>query len=183
MSPDDEVQIAKVMATTGTDRCGALEAMLDAKRLVAQMIAAQNPKHSSACAKCGHDPNAKVTENWGLSLDKRIESANSYTVNSGASRWRYAKERDEWQWLIKAATALCKIRRAQKAGKRRVTITRHYTGRCKEMDRDNLSVKPLVDALVREAVLFDDDASHLELHVLQMRTQVNLTHVLIEELP
>jgi len=136
------------------------------------------------CVKCGHNPDAEVSARWAFGLDKRIESANTRTVNAGASRWRYAKARDEWQWLVKAAMlALApKMWRALTLNRRRVTITRHYAGRCKLLDKDNVGVKPLVDALVREGVIHDDDATHLELHVLQVRAERNETTVEVEEL-
>lgn len=140
----------------------------------------------SACVKCGHDPSVAVRTLWTFTLDKRLTSANLRTVNVGASRWRYAKERDDWQMLVRVAAANSGNRAwlaAPTGIKRRVTITRHHAGRCKEIDRDNLvaGVKPLVDAFVRAGLLRDDDSAHLELHVLQMRTQRNVTHVLVEE--
>jgi len=143
---------------------------------------------SGPCVKCGHNPDAEVTARWAFRLDKRIESANLYTVNKGNSRWRYSKARDEWQWLVKAAVLGLvgklpyRLGYARPSSKRRVTITRHYAGRCKLLDKDNLGVKPLVDALVREGVIHDDDATHLELHVLQVKGERNETHVEVEEL-
>jgi hypothetical protein len=140
----------------------------------------------SPCVKCGHNPDAQVTARWAFSLDKRITSANTRTVNAGASRWRYAKERDEWQWLVKAALRqfFVSLTTARPTSKRRITITRIYAGRCQAIDRDNLvgGVKALVDAIVREGVVHDDGAEWLELHVQQDRQDCNETHVLVEEL-
>lgn len=143
----------------------------------------------TACVKCGHNPEAKVAGCWAFALDKRITSANTRTVNAGASRWRYAKERDEWGWLVRLAIALAlrespKYRRSRPSSKRRVTITRAYAGRCQEIDRDNLvsGCKTLIDALVREGVVHDDGAEWLELHVQQDRGEKNETRVLVEEL-
>lgn len=139
----------------------------------------------TACVKCGHDPDAVVSARWTLMLDKRLTSANLRTVNAGASRWRYAKERDEWQWLVKAERV---NQRVTTVGglpvKRRVTIERQYAGRCQEIDRDNLTAgaKPLVDALVREGVVHDDGSAWLELHVTQRRADANRTVVTVEEL-
>jgi hypothetical protein len=142
----------------------------------------------TGCPKCGFSPDAQVAARWEFTLPKRIESANTYTVNKGNSRWRYSKVRDEWQWLVKAAT-LDQIGRghwglacARPSSKRRVTITRRYAGRCQEIDRDNLGVKPLVDALVREGVIHDDAPAWLELHVMQVRGERNETTVEVEEL-
>jgi hypothetical protein len=138
----------------------------------------------SACVKCGHDPDAKVSGCWTLVLDMRITSANTRTVNAGASRWLYAKARDEWQWLVKAERCNRGVTVARPGGKRRVTIERQYAGRCQEMDRDNLvaGCKPLVDALVRELVVHDDKAAWLELHVTQVKAERNQTVVTVEEL-
>lgn len=136
------------------------------------------------CEKCGHDPDAVVTARWVLVLDKRMTSANLRTVNAGASRWRYAKERDEWQEWIRLRRVNQRVTTARPSGKRRVTIERQYAGRCQEMDRDNLTAgaKPLVDALIREQVAFDDNPAWLELHVTQVRADRNQTVVTVEEL-
>jgi hypothetical protein len=135
------------------------------------------------CVKCGHNPDAQVTARWSFTLPKRIESANAYTVNKGNSRWRYSKARDEWQWLVKIEVlGYERWYPAMATVKRRVTITRHYAGRCQEIDRDNLGVKPLVDALVREGVIHDDAPAWLELHVMQVRAERNETTVEVEEL-
>lgn len=139
----------------------------------------------TACPMCGHDPARAVSARWEFVLDKRIESANNRTVNAGASRWRYAKQRDDWGWLVKiAALSITRsgLIMARSSVKRRVTITRRYAGRCRLLDKDNLGVKPLVDALVLEGIARDDDAVHLELHVLQVKSERNETHVLVEEL-
>jgi hypothetical protein len=139
---------------------------------------------AASCPKCGFSPDAQVTARWSFTLDKRIESANTYTVNKGNSRWRYSKVRDEWQWLVKRAVIVHpeRIWKADAVSKRRVTITRHYAGRCQLIDKDNLGVKPLVDALVREGVVHDDAPAWLELHVLQVRGVRNETIVEVEEL-
>lgn len=138
----------------------------------------------TACVKCGHDPDAVVTARWVLVLDKRLTSANLHTVNAGASRWRYAKERDEWQEWVRLRRVNERVTTARPSGKRRVTIERQYAGRCQEMDRDNLTAgaKPLVDALIREQVAFDDNPAWLELHVTQVRADRNQTVVTVEEL-
>jgi hypothetical protein len=138
----------------------------------------------SACVKCGFSPDAQVTARWSFRLDKRIESANTYTVNKGNSRWRYSKARDEWALLVRALVLTVRLVRASPLGKRRVTIMRHYTGRCREMDKDNLvaGCKALVDAMVRETVIWRDAPAWLELHVMQERAERNETTVEVEEL-
>lgn len=139
----------------------------------------------TACVKCGHDPDAVVLQTWTLRLEKRLESANARTVNEGKSRWRYAAERDEWlSWVTVAARHAGVWWTASAAGKRRVTITRHYARRAREIDPDNLvaGAKPLVDALVMAKVVHDDKAQWLELHVLQHRDVINYTSVVVEEM-
>lgn len=134
------------------------------------------------CPKCGHDPDAEVGGRWTLTLDEALTSANLRVVNASGSRWRYAKERDAWQWLVKAARVNQRVATARPSGKRRVTIERVYAGRCRELDRDNVHVKPLVDALVREQIVHDDGPAWLELHVTQRRGDRNQTVVTVEEL-
>lgn len=136
----------------------------------------------TACMKCGFSPDAAVSARWEFVLDKRIESANNRTVNAGASRWRYAKQRDEWTWFVRANSQ--HVSTAGEVSRRRVTITRRYSGRCRLLDKDNLvgGCKALVDALVREGVAYDDKKPWLELHVLQEQGERNETHVLVEEL-
>lgn len=182
---DDEAQIAKVMAITGIDRPGAERAAVAGKAMAEKMIAAyRRSGESHACIKCGFAPDAAVSARWEFVLDKRIESANNRTVNAGASRWRYAKQRDEWMLWVRSGVLKARLLRARPSSKRRVTVTRRYAGRCRSIDRDNVQagVKALVDALVREGVVHDDDAAHLELHVLQEQVERNETHVLVEEL-
>lgn len=138
-----------------------------------------------ACPKCGYRAEAVVTARWVLHLDKRLTSANLRTVNAGTSRWRYAKERDQWGWFLKAVARSVQVVPATAHTKRRVTISRLYCGRQREMDADNLmgGCKALIDALVRERVVHDDKAAWLELHVTQWRTVgEDMTVVTVEEL-
>jgi len=139
----------------------------------------------TACAKCGHDPAAQVIASWEFTLEHEVASLNARIANVGASRWRYAKERDAWSWLVRAARL--KHRIAAATGRRRLTLTRIYAGRQRELDRDNLAggAKPLVDAIVREGLLVDDTGAWLELHHAQEHgtTRGNRgVRVLLEEL-
>lgn len=141
-----------------------------------------DPEGRPPCVKCGFSPDAVVSARWEVVLDKRIESANNRTVNAGATRWRYAKQRDEWtSWIRARARGILDARPSEK---RRVTITRRYAGRCRLLDKDNLvgGCKALVDAMVHEGVVHDDKPQWLELHVLQEQGAKNETHVLVEEL-
>lgn len=135
----------------------------------------------TACAKCGHDPGAAVARTWRLVIAKELESANKHTINSGGARWRYAKERGEWeQWLMTFPRG--DLHRA--TGRRRVTITRRFSGRQREWDPDNLvaGTKVLRDALKRAGVIVDDSRQWLECHSLQERADRSETVVLVEEL-
>lgn len=132
------------------------------------------------CCKCGHDPDAPVGRSWTIRIQKRIESANGRTTNTGASRWRYAEQRDAWvSWLQATAGD---ARRA--TGRRRVTITRRYARKQREMDHDNLvaGTKSLRDAMKRVGVIVDDHPDVLECHVLQERSDRSETELLIEEI-
>lgn len=132
------------------------------------------------CCKCGHDPDAPVRRSWTIRIDKAIESANGRTVNAGAARWRYAEQRDAWvSWLqFMAGDA------RGATGRRRVTITRRYARKQREMDHDNLvsGTKSLRDAMKRVGVIADDSPDMLECHVLQEPSDRSETELLIEEI-
>jgi Holliday junction resolvase RusA-like endonuclease len=136
----------------------------------------------SACCKCGHDPLAVVGGRWELHIAKDPPSLNDRLHNAGASRWRYAKERAAWAWLIRQARLVSSATRA--TGKRRVTLTRVYAGRQKERDADNLAggMKAIVDALVREGLLIDDAPRFAEIHHAQVRGEPTGLRIEIEEL-
>lgn len=131
---------------------------------------------------CGHDPDAIVTARWSFVVDMEIESLNAHRVNAGA-RWiqaAYRKGRDAWQWQFRVARLRDGIPLAKT--RRRVTITRVYSGKQREFDRNNMGDKMVVDALVREGLLVDDRSAHAELHCLQRRGERSLTEVVLEEL-
>jgi len=136
----------------------------------------------SACCKCGHDPLAAVGASWSLFIAKDPPSLNARLHNAGASRWKYAKERGVWGWLIRQARLATAATRA--TGKRRVTLTRVYAGRQKERDLDNAvgGGKPIVDALVREGLLIDDAPAWAEIHHAQVRGEPAGLRIDIEEL-
>ena len=102
-------------------------------------------------------------------IPKRVTSANAHVINAGASRWRYAKERDEWsQWIA------VKLRvRGQAGNARRVTFERRYAGRQREMDLANMvaGLKSCVDAMVRAGLLVDDSPRWLDDRYEQRRVE------------
>ncbi len=115
------------------------------------------------CQRCGFDPSAKVSASWTFELDREVKSGNAHVFNVGASRWRYGKDRTEWEWEIRAVRLLQKIPLA--TARRRVTLTRLYGGRQRPFDGDNLAfgLKPAVDAIVREGLLLGDDAKRADI--------------------
>lgn len=136
----------------------------------------------TACMKCGHDPAARVTASWEFTLAGEIRSLNRHVVNFGAARHGYRRERDAWGWMLRAARLEHRIPTAP--GRRRLTLTRVFAGRQRELDADNLAggTKSLVDAIAREGLLVDDKPAWLELHHAQERGAAPGVRVLLEEL-
>lgn len=135
----------------------------------------------SACPKCHYDEAAPVSASWSFLIDRDPPSLNARLFN-GPRGWVYRKERDAWCIEFRAVRLLQRIPIAKT--KRRVTLTRCYTGRQQARDRDNLAggMKACVDALVLEKLLAGDDVVSAEIHYAQSRTTPGGLHVLIEEL-
>ena len=123
----------------------------------------------TACARCSFDPDASVLAAWAFCVPVEIRSGNSHIVNAAASRWSYKRTRDSWQALLRNMRLLQGMPKA--TSKRRVTITRHYAGRQRAFDRDNLATgcKVIVDAMVRAGLLVNDDAGNAEIHYAQSK--------------
>ena len=139
---------------------------------------------SAPCPKCGHNPAALVTARWTFTVEREIESLNAHRVNAG-SKWaqaRYRKLRDEWVMWMTANRVNLRIPVA--AAKRRVTITRVYSGRQREFDRSNLvgGCKPIWDSMVRAGMLVDDKPAFLEDSYLQRKGERPCTEFVVEEL-
>lgn len=126
----------------------------------------------TACPKCGYDAHAVIDSTWQFHIALPVQSGNRHIYNVGSSRWRYAKERNDWQTAIKAERISQRIPTA--TGKRRVTFTRYYGGRQREMDPDNMAtgLKSCLDALVREGMLVDDKREFAEVSYVQIQTSV-----------
>lgn len=135
----------------------------------------------TACAKCGHNPDAIVRASWSFRVDRVPPSLNERVFNAGARRWTYAKARETWS--IEFMVARLNNRIPVATSKRRVTLTRLYDGRQQERDHDNLvgGGKVVVDALVHAKLLVDDDQKLAEIHWTQERGARGL-RVLVEEL-
>lgn len=95
---------------------------------------------------------------WGFFVGMRLPSLNDYVHNSGPSRWRYKKQREDWRLLIRNAARRDAPDLAAAVGKRTLLVRREYKGREKERDFVNLvgGCKVVVDALVLEGLLKDD---------------------------
>ena len=122
-----------------------------------------------ACAKCGYDASAIVLGSWSSTIARDPPSLNARLVNVGLQRHAYRAERDLWAWEFRAMRLALKIPHA--SARRRVTLTRCYSGRQRERDRDNLigGMKSVVDAMVCERLLMDDCPKWAELHYDQVR--------------
>lgn len=136
------------------------------------------------CVVCGHDPDAIVTARWSFVVDMQIESLNAHRVNAGA-RWiqaAYRKRRDAWQWEFRVARLRDGIPLAK--ARRRVTITRCYSGKQRELDRDNAvgGSKSCLDALRNEGLILDDKQADVEVIYQQVRMAQSRTMITIEEL-
>jgi len=105
---------------------------------------------------CGYDPDAPVAAQWDLFLPLRLPTPNLRVVNQGATRWRYAKIRDDCRTALMIEKRRHRVPPA--SGRRAVLITRYFGGRERLMDKINWSsaCKPLVDAMVLEKLLLDD---------------------------
>lgn len=137
----------------------------------------------SACANCGHDPSATVGLRWSFFVNREVQSLNAHRGNYGGQRWAYAKDRDAWQqWFVVLGRQHCVT---PASGKRRVTLTRCYSGRQRELDADNLSggAKVVIDSMVRAKLLLNDDKASVEVLYRQRKvtTEPGL-EVRIEEL-
>lgn len=132
------------------------------------------------CVKCGFDPDAVVSVVWSFHIERKTPSMNDRLANAGPRAFMYRKERDAWCWLFRAMRLKHQIPVARY--RRRVTLTRMYTGRERERDRDNLigGMKAVVDAMVSECLLLDDTSRGAEIYYAQKQGQRGLIVELAE---
>ncbi len=137
---------------------------------------------SAPCLACGHDAEALVGNSWSWFIPLDAESMNLRTVNAGASRFAYAKKRDQWSLILRYHMRLAGLTKA--VGFRRLTITRTYHGRQKLLDHDNLvgGCKMIVDNLVKLGALVDDNAKGAQVSYRQERATPTGIRFLVEEL-
>ena len=128
----------------------------------------------TACPACHYDPDATVTACWRFFIPIAGPSQNRLHGKGGA-RFKYRKVRDDYERMIRAAIVAHKVMLAvgPRAAKRRVTLTRFYTGREREFDRANWvgGAKPILDALVRCGLLVDDSPRWLDDYYHQRRDE------------
>jgi hypothetical protein len=124
-----------------------------------------------------------VLASWTIAIPISVKSMNDRAVNVRGWRGRnYKRERDAWQWALK----VCRIneRIAISHSKRRVSITRVYSGSEREMDRANMigGCKMVLDAMVREGIITGDSPRWLQDNYAQFRGEKSSTVITIEEL-
>lgn len=140
---------------------------------------------SDVCRLCGGRPYAKVAASWTFRVDRDAPSQNTIASNTtGHGNWAYRKERNEWERLLAGHRGALRIPPA--TIKRRVTITRCYSGQQKLRDHGNLvgGLKAAVDAMVLVGMLKDDSPEWAEFHYHQRRVEKaeRGTLITIEEL-
>lgn len=139
---------------------------------------------SEVCCLCGGKPYAKVTASWTFRIERDAPTQNVMGNNRGGGRWAYKKERQIWvSWLSWHANEHLILNAEVK---RRVTITRCYSGQQKLRDHGNLvgGLKPAVDAMVGIGLLRDDSPEWCEIYYHQRRVEKHErgTLITIEEL-
>jgi hypothetical protein len=137
---------------------------------------------AAGCPKCGFHAEAPVLAAWTFEIPREVRSLNAYAVNHGSARFAYKRDRSTWQMEFKVRRINRRVPIATAV--RRVTITRVYSGRQREFDRDNLhgGAKVVVDALVREQLIIGDDWRGAMVFYDQVRGETSLTVVLVEEM-
>ncbi len=133
----------------------------------------------TACQACQFDPDATVLASWTIRTEINLGTLNARVFN-GKQGWRYRANRDIWHSGLLYFSRLQRIPKA--TGKRRVTLTRIYAGRGREMDLGNIDVKACVDAMKLAGLIVDDKPALYEGHVKQERGAESGTRIHIEEL-
>src|SRR5688572_13470022 len=109
-----------------------------------------------SCRLCGGRPYAKVAASWSFRIERDAPTQNVMGNNRGGGRWKYKEERRAWVAALATKKIMMRIGTAEV--RRRVTITRCYSGQQKLRDHGNLvgGLKPAVDAMVGIGLLKDD---------------------------
>jgi hypothetical protein len=138
----------------------------------------------SSCPKCGFRPDAPIARRWKFFIERKVPSLNRTGTNRG--RWchikAYKAERGTWLQWMQVMRANHTI--AVATGRRRVTMTRVFSGREREYDRDGMvgGCKAAVDSMTTCGLILGDAPHQAELHHLQRPGDVSGLEVEIEEL-
>jgi Holliday junction resolvase RusA-like endonuclease len=142
------------------------------------------PGELEVCNLCGGRPFAEVAASWTMRIDRDAPTQNVTGNNRGGGRWAYKAERRAWFAALAAKKSMQRIATANV--KRRVIITRCYSGQQKLRDHGNLvgGLKPAVDAMVGIGLLKDDSPEFCEIYYHQRRVEKSErgTLITIEEL-
>lgn len=136
-----------------------------------------------SCPYCGADPDVPVSARWAGFFPLEPPSQNRVAGNKAGGRFVYRRFRDGYEFLFRAWRVREEI--PLPARRRRVVITRHFSGQGKRRDRGNLigGCKPLLDAMILAALIVDDRESDVEDHYKQERVAGEPgVHILLEEL-
>jgi len=134
------------------------------------------------CRCCGDDPVTPGKEVFRAFIPREAKSANEHRVNN-AGGWKYRKDRDRWESDLRTLALVHKPPRP--TGKRRVFLTRIYSGGQREFDGDNLpaGLKGPRDALVKAGYLIDDSPRWAIVHYHQRKDDhLRGVEVVIEEI-
>lgn len=113
------------------------------------------------CAMCGYNDDAVVLNTWAFYVPQNIPTQNDITK---VNRFEYKRTRDIWHKYLLGIKMGARIPDAY--GKRRVTVYRAMGYRRAAYERSNFigGCKPVIDAMVKVAMLIDDSAEHMEDH-------------------
>lgn len=123
---------------------------------------------TAACPRCGHTEGLAGAE-YRFFIPMEPPSQNTVAMNSSGKRFGYKAVRNQFTFMVRAAMNARAIPEAK--GKRRLVLTRFYTGRGRAYDRANMvgGCKPVVDSLVNCGLLVDDSEQWLDDYYLQRR--------------
>lgn len=117
---------------------------------------------SAACTACGQMLPLPTGPVYAFEIARKVPTMNDHIQNQGSARWRYKRDREAWALEFRAVrmNGLC----PRAMTKRRVTFVRLYTGREREWDNGNFvgGLKLVLDAMVKEALLIDDNSKFLD---------------------
>jgi Holliday junction resolvase RusA-like endonuclease len=102
-------------------------------------------------------------------VPKEPPTQNEIAQNKGGKRFGYKRVREEFTFLVRAAMNKNGVPAA--TGRRRMVLTRFYTGRGRARDYGNLvgGCKAVVDSLVNVGLLVDDSEQWVDDYYLQRR--------------